>query len=482
MSTLNNKYRNRNKITFLAALVLTILFGCNEGEVPDPGSSIPEHTLNVNKFIFDVMSDVYLWYDELPDIDYTKEDDSKKYFSKLLYEDDKWSYITDDVEALENSFQGIETSFGWSLAFGIFSNTGNLFAIVEYVYPNTPAANAGLKRGDIIALLNDGDITLSNYTDLVYAESIKVTLGILSNDGISPGSSVSMTALELQLNPVLKTAVVEESGHKIGYLFYAQYIAEYNDAIDTALQGLLEQNITDLVLDLRYNPGGTVSAAQHLCSSLAPIEYVNNNDKLVTFQWNDKYQDYFEYKQFTSQIQVNFVDSVPVKLDLDNIHILTGYKTASASELTITGLNAYIPVTIVGDTTYGKYTASITLKPEDYYEKESYYSEFNNWGLQPIVLRYANALGVTDFKDGFIPDILVDDDLLNAYPLGDKNDPLFKAAIEDITGTTIVASKSAKKTDIPYKLFDRAFSKYDKNKRNLLMDNDNTKLIKDQFK
>ncbi|MFV0265737.1 MAG: S41 family peptidase [Draconibacterium sp.] len=464
-------------------LPLGVFVGCGEEEeVPDPGPIIPELTLNINKFIYDVMSDVYLWYNKLPNIDYQKEADSKDYFEKLIYTEDKWSFITDDVEALENSFHGVETTFGWSLAFGIFENTNDLFAIVEYVYPNTPAANAGLKRGDIVMLLNDANITRTNYTDLIYGESIKVTLGILGQGGISPGSSVNMTALELNLNPVLKTAVVEEGGHKIGYMFYAQYISDYNNAIDTALQGLMNQNITDLVLDLRYNPGGTVTAAQYLCSSLAPIEYVNGKDKLVTFQWNDKYQNYWISKQRTDQIQVDFTDTVAVKMDLDNLYILTGDGTASASELTITGLRAYMGVTTVGDTTYGKYTASITLKPEDLYEPESYYSDFDNWGLQPIILRYANALGETDFKDGFVPDILVKDNLLNAYPLGDVNDPLFKAAIEDITGSVITAKKSAETRSIPYKLFDRGFSKYDKNKRNLLMDDANNQQIREQLK
>jgi len=475
---------NKNRI--LLILLTFIMFGsfiaCDKGGTvpdPDPGGTTQEEasalTQKVNKFIYDAMSDVYLWYDKLPDIDYKYEDDSEEYFYNLLYTDDKWSFITDDVDALENSFEGVEKSYGWSLAFGQFvdntgAGTGTYFAIVEYVYPNTPASTAGIKRGDIIMLINGGDITVDNYTDLLYGENLSFTLGVLSANGISEGQSVNLTALELNLNPVVKTNIVEYEGKKIGYLFYAQYISNYNTSIDTAIQSFINQGVTDVVLDLRYNPGGTITAAQHLCSALAPATTVNNESVLVSYQWNDKYQDYWVSSQIMSQIQVNFDKTVAENMNLSKIHILTGSGTASASELTITGLSPYMEVTTVGDTTYGKYTASITLKPEDLYST-TYADEINNWGLQPIVLRYANAYGVTDFKDGFAPDIQADDDLFDTYPLGDMNDPLFAAAIEDITGTPVVSAiKSARQTHPAYRIFDRGFSRFDSNKRELLID------------
>lgn len=475
--------KNRIILLLLAIVFAGSFVACDKnGDVPDPGTENPIEasalTKKVNKFINEAMTDIYLWYDKMPNIDYNYETDSKAYFEKLLYKDDKWSYITDDVQALENSFEGIEKSYGWSLAFGVFSNTGTYFAIVEYVYPNTPAATAGIKRGDIIMLINGGDINDENYTDLLYGENLTFTLGEIGESGISPVGSVSLTALELNLNPVLKTSVVEYEGTKIGYLFYAQYIANYNNAIDSALQSFVDKGIRDVVLDLRYNPGGTISAAQHLCSSLAPVANVNDENVLVTFRWNDKYQDYWTNSQIESQISVAFDKTVPVKMNLDRIHILTGSGTASASELTITGLSPYMAVTTVGDTTYGKYTASITLKPEDFYSS-SYAAEIDNWGLQPIVLRYANAWGVTDFKDGFAPDIEVYDDLFEAYPLGDLSDPLFAAAVEDITGTPVVsAMKSAHKPHPKYQIFDRGFSRFDPNKRELLINGLSKELIK----
>lgn len=300
----------------------------------------------------------------------------------------------------------------------------------------------------------------------------------IDGSGISNVKTVSMTSLQLNLNPVVLSNIIEEGGHKIGYLLYAQFIGTYNADLDTVFQHFKDAGVTDLVIDFRYNPGGGIDAAQHLASTLAPEDVVNAGKTLVTYQWNDKYQQYWESNGVQNQLEVNFLSNVPVKMGFDKIHFITGTQTYSAPELVIEGLAPYMDVVTVGETTGGKYLAGITLKPEDYYDSESTYADFSNWGIYVMIIRYANSQGVTDFKDGITPDIAVNDDLFSPIPLGDKTEPMLKVAIEDITGTTILAKKSAK---IPnYEIFDRGFSRFDHIKREAVLLNniDKKELLK----
>ena len=130
-------------------------------------------------------------------------------------------------------------------------------------------------------------------------------------------------------------------------------------------------------------------------------------------------------------------------------------------------------VVMVGDTTYGKYTASLFYTPDSVYTDKNYTKEIANWGIQPIIARYANANGVTDFKNGFAPDFYVNEyavENMPFLPLGEPNEPLLKEAIADITGIPVLATKKAV-AHFSFTIVDRGFSKYDTSKRNLMIDN-----------
>lgn len=456
-----------------------ILFSCDDDNdddpkpspTPTPSKTELTKTQKVNNFIKTAMEDVYLWSEELPKIDPLKESNSFDYFKKLTYKDDRWSWVTDDVKALEASFQGTETTFGYSLSFVRFSNSDNVFAQVQFVYPNSPASEANLKRGDIILKYDGKQLDINNYRKLIQADKLTVSLAKLQgNTIVLTGVTKTMTAREMSLDPakVIESKIITKGNRKIAYLFYAQYIGNFNSSLDEKFADFISKGATDLVLDLRYNPGGGVDAAQHLCSMIAPLDAVDNEKVLVSYKWNKKYQDLWTKEGQKSQLGINFDKTVASKMNLNKVYILTGRGSASASELTITGLRAYMNVTTIGATTHGKYTASRTIKPKHIYKNQSDITPIENWAIQPIILKYANAEGVSDFKDGFMPDHSVKDDIFSKIPLGDENEPLFAKAISLITGTPTAIART--KTSDNFTVFDRGFSRFDEQKNVLNID------------
>jgi hypothetical protein len=98
----------------------------------------------------------------------------------------------------------------------------------------------------------------------------------------------------------------------------------------------------------------------------------------------------------------------------------------------------------IGDTTRGKNEFSITLVddvsgysnfPFLYHpSREAYINSNVSWALQPLVGRYENSLGFSDYTTGLVPDIIQSESVLNMGQLGSITEPLLAKAIEQITG------------------------------------------------
>ncbi len=450
-------------------LLVAIFVSCEKDEV-NPDSS-KANILKVNKFIWEVMDEVYLWQAEMTrDIDINNEVDPYKYFKKLLYHEDKWSFITDDVQGLLDSFKGKEKTFGYSLTFGQFSGTQSYFAIVEYVNPNTPASEAGLRRGDLIVKINNKEITQSNYMDLFSGSTISITKGMHVNGAIGLGETITMTSKLLTINPILLHKTIEVDGKKVGYIIYNHFILDFNTQLTSIFQEFKDQQVSDVVVDLRYNPGGDVEAAIHLSSILAPQSAVSTPAILIKNLWNQFYQNYWIQNNKTEYLQSTFDKNVAVNMDLSRVYFLTSEGSASASELTISGLMPYMEVITIGQTTSGKYTASTTFQPT-INNKGDLDPDIKNWAIQPIIFKYANAAGLTDFKEGLAPNHAVEEVLVaeTVPQLGDVDEPLLAKAIELITGKTNKSAQIGKQLE--WKQFDRRSSKYEKQKQVLLVPN-----------
>jgi C-terminal processing protease CtpA/Prc len=260
---------------------------------------------------------------------------------------------------------------------------------------------------------------------------------------------VELTAIELNQNPVVYSDVIDYENTKVGYLVYTQFTSgqnnEWLDTLNSVFDAFIAQNVSEVVVDLRYNGGGSLDLSAYIASTLGSAAAMENNEVFVKLVWNDGLNAYWQQLDLdedgspdgeNSQQLVIKLPSSDRNLNLPRVYFLTTGGTASASESLITGLYPYTEVVQIGTTTYGKCYGSITV--DDWEEPKRH-----NWAMQPIVLKYSNAEGFTDFVDGIAPDYPVQEYLLELAPFGSLEDPMLARALEDMTGVPPATAKAA---------------------------------------
>ncbi len=436
------------RLAICGLCLLGFLTACDEEWIkptpkPDPESKV---TLKVNEFIYEGLRSEYLWENTINwnAIDFKKEKDPHAFFKRLIYKDDRWTNLTDNAEAWNQGFAGISTTYGFDLRFSYIGQTEELVAIVRYVYPGTPADRAGIRRGDLLLKLNGGPITVKNYADFYDKPTIVVNKGILKDKTLTAEPvGVAMTAVEMYQDPILKDTVINKDGHRVGYLCYTDYTERSTAELIKVFTRFKTAGVTDVVLDLRYNGGGYVSTARALCSILAPEAAMKKKERFLFKLWNENYMSYWKSKGRNDELYETFVDTLGINMNLNRLYILTGKGTASASELTLTGLTPYMDVVQIGDTTHGKFCGGIVLMPKHlWWDKDaSYYQEIKNWGMYVMIYKFSNKRN-DEFPRGFAPKYVVKEYLLELYPFGDERDPLLGKALELITGKQVAKARS----------------------------------------
>ena len=459
---------------FTITLLLTLIASCKD-EVPiSKDKEIPDKSINiVTKFVYDGMSSLYFWNDDIIDEKPTFEDeDPKKYFEKLLSGADKkheWSWITDDAKALVADFAGEPMTFGYTLGFISINNI--IYGYIKYVYNNTPAYNAGLKRLDLIGEINGERITvdergyISNRdVDLLYGNKpVTFTVYRYTDNGIEKTKdNIHIAPIVTHTDPVVFDTVYTIGDKTIGYLFYTSFISNFNYRLHEVFLNFKQKGVTDLILDLRYNRGGDITAATYLASMIAPKASVEQKDLFTILSYNkdigqNNYRlgeyvekDIITNGEVTSKAEPNPLDA---NLNLNSISIIATNDSYSASELITFCLRQQMDkVTHIGSKTGGKYTASITVHAYDQKIGFALYpnlypnrtindetkSVLKNWAIQPIVAIFTDKKG-NDFIDtnGLIPDNEIYEGFGHiAYwtPLGDTDDTLLGESIYLITG------------------------------------------------
>ena len=368
--------------------------------------------------------EIYLWYDEIADRD-PECCTTPEYFDLMKTTGTNSSGNPKDRFHFSRSTaqwqllsQGVEAGYG--AVFRILRRTAPRKVLVLYTEPNSPATAAGVNLLRGTEILEIDGIDLVNTEDAAEIAALNSALNPSSGDSHTftvkdPGTSsqkrsVTMTAGAVTLSPVQKVKVITTSGgDRVGYMLF-------NDHISTAAQPLVNavntfvggDGIDDLVLDLRYNPGGVVSIAQLVASMVAGS--AGNGKTFTRIEHNDKRQD--NIYPFISSL--NSV-TLPT-LDLPRLFVLTGTGTCSASELIINSLLGIdIDVIVIGSSTCGKYHG---FRPRDNCGTTYFSIEF----------RVVNDRGTADYDDGFSPDCSVSDNDFE-HQLGDPEESLLKTAL-----------------------------------------------------
>jgi C-terminal processing protease CtpA/Prc len=438
---------------------MLVAVSCGEeyGRVEDDGEEwtgdeVSPEVLKVNEFVYAYTYNYYLWSETVdwrimyPD----RESDPYVFFDKMKYKDDEWSLLTDDLGEMQNQIDGNVTSFGYTLVFGQYTDSEDLFAIILYVYPGTPADKAGLKRGDFLIGIDGAYITRDNYMQLYNASTLLLTRATYSDDyglDVDP-AMLLISAEQVYQNPILKDTVIVKGANRIGYLSYSDYTLASEADLQHVFSNFKSKGVTDVVLDLRYNSGGYVRTMSVLVSILAPLQAVKSKQVYLRQIWNPLIAA--EYEKQGEDLTERFTDTLSVNMDLNRLYVLTSEYSASASESTIVGLRPYLNVVQIGDTTYGKYCAGALFNALAYSNNKWVEDEsIANWGMYLMIYRIANVRDEESFMGGLAPDIIAEEDYLSLYPWGDERDPLLGQAIGEITGVPYTEIRS-ERASLPY--------------------------------
>ena len=386
--------------------------------------------LNELTWVRSWIDESYLWYKEVP-TSYLPQNFSTPiaYFNVLKTsavtasgkpkDQFHFTYTTAEWEA---SLKGVELGYGMLLA--MTQNTPPRRAVITIVEPGSPAALAGLQRGDLLQTVdgvdfvnaaNQASIDILN-NGLFPAAQGTHTVGFLRN-GVTVNATLQ--AIEVNTSAVQNERIIDTATGKVGYLTFNthNYVAE-RQLIDT-MRRFQAAGISDLVLDVRYNGGGYLDIASELAYMIAgpqattgkTFEQVIGNDKVKA----DAPMPFHAQSQGLPAPNPIAKGTALPYLGLKRVTLLTTGNTCSASESIINGLRGVdVEVNLIGDTTCGK--------PYGFYPQP-------NCGTTYFAVQFkgVNAKGFGDYADGLAPTCRVADDY--AHALGDSNEAMLASAL-----------------------------------------------------
>lgn len=402
-----------------------------------------------NSWIRSWSHETYLWYNELPDIDPASIKDPIDYFDRMKTSaktsnglpKDRFHY-TQSTEEYEH-YKKSGVSIGYGASFTISFDPTRVF--INFTELNSPARRAGILRGDEVIKVNNqiiSDINSQEGFDILFNAAFPSKIGdshsfVIRQNNLEPKETFAVTLKSDAIieSPLYENSLIEINGRKIGYIVLNTF------AVTTAEKKLIDMinnfkkdQIDELILDLRYNPGGFLAISAELSTMIAGLEASNHT--FTQLVYNDKLSvnnQAYEFPKKALGIEKNspYEGQALPTLNIPRVYVITTNNTASASELLINGLRGIdFEVVLIGGSTHGKPYGWV---PRD------------NCGItySAIQFKMANAKGFSDYNDGFVP-VPPDSDntrekvkgcvVLDDYSrnLGDRHEKMLSTAIYHI--------------------------------------------------
>lgn len=408
-STMSSQRRSRVAVAGLAPIALIAFItsaGCSAFSYGE--EELDCSVLGQNEYAKALMQDVYLWADTVPDIDPSDYDSPGAVVAAMRNpEFDQWSGVSSAAPRRAFFEKGEFFGIGYQ---ALIDTGGNIR--LAFVHPGSPAARAGLERGDTLLEINGKSV------EQIGAEQLWGSIEGPNEKGFpvpykvqrANGETLELVVLKdtIVIRTVAISNVLQQGEDKIAYLLFTGFLGTSDADLRAAFAELQPLGITKVILDLRYNGGGFVSVATDLASLMLGPPGVGQPFSILAHNQRHAAED-----------TVSVLHEENMALSATQLVALTGPGTASASELLLNGLRPLMDVKLVGEPTHGKAVGGSAWTRCEL-------------AISPITFRTLNGRREGDYFGGLMPDCVVPDDLEHA--LGDTNEARMVVALALLRG------------------------------------------------
>ncbi|MDR0385551.1 MAG: hypothetical protein LBH60_05700 [Prevotellaceae bacterium] len=427
-------------IVFVFACLLSAP-SCHE---KDSHTSTVSDRETINSWIEENMKYYYLWNDRINTERLDKTEDPAQYFNEIIVPDDHLSHIENGFESLLHKWAETEKS-GYS--YSLYSTeTDDVLGKITYVVKESPADKSGLTRGAIFTKINGTALSIHNYRTLTAQITDSHTLTV--RDDNSTETDYAVPVARFAENPVFLDTIYNINNRKTGYLVYnaftsddSNFSQEYETHLNDVFGKFKDQNINELILDLRYNCTGHILNSMLLASLIvasrnpqeiyAQYHYNKSLQQIIKSEFGDDYLNLYYADAVNDRILNNIGDQ------LDRIFILTSPKTGIMSEILVNNLRLSMNVFVIGNRTSGENGFSVAL-----YEDDPEKQRVNTWIIAPVMMCISDKNGNTDVT--IIPNVEITEPLYDKTPLGDTREEILATALNIISGNSSPLSPYSK--------------------------------------